>query len=121
LWRHRTIGSFNSGIYAYFSTLPVVNLDGVVNGASLLALRERRLLSYLSAEGITHLLDHAGVIYAYAPFAESAEAYREALGPGLRFSIEAAARKGGIATIEPVALVHGDVILAPLRWKAGEE
>ena len=51
------IGSFNAGLIAFESQLKVVNLDGVVNHPAFEALKARRLLAYLDAEGIDWLCD----------------------------------------------------------------
>jgi len=63
------IGSFNAGIPAYFSDRVVINLDGVVNGEALKALRERRLLAYAREAGIGYILDWKRTVEEiYAPF-----------------------------------------------------
>jgi len=54
----KKFGSFNSGIYSYFSKATVVNLDGVVNSTILPFLKERKLAEYLKQEGIEYIIDH---------------------------------------------------------------
>jgi hypothetical protein len=51
------IGSFNSGILAYYCPQRVINLDGVVNGAAYKAIKEGRIFSYLRSEKISHLVE----------------------------------------------------------------
>jgi hypothetical protein len=53
-----TVGSFNAGIYAYYSGRTVVNLDGVVNHDAFEAVRARRMLPYLQAAGVDYLVDY---------------------------------------------------------------
>ena len=64
------VGAFNAGIFGYLGERPVVNLDGVVNGEIGEAMRRKRLLAYLREKGITHVIDHRGVIESYALWAE---------------------------------------------------
>ncbi|RME00542.1 MAG: hypothetical protein D6812_09600 [Deltaproteobacteria bacterium] len=64
------VGAFNAGIFGYLGNRPVVNLDGVVNGEIEAAMRQKRLLAYLRRKGITHVIDHRGVIESYALWAE---------------------------------------------------
>lgn len=64
------LGSFNAGIYGFFSNAPVVNLDGVVNGRAALAMRERRLLGYLREERVQFVLDHESTLRDRARWAE---------------------------------------------------
>jgi hypothetical protein len=54
-------GVFQAGAVGYFSEREVINLDGVVNGAALRAMKERRMLSYLRETGIEYVADY-GVI-----------------------------------------------------------
>lgn len=61
------VASFNAGMFGFFATeqgvgRQVVNLDGVVNGEVLAAMRQRRLLAYLRQRGITHVIDHERAI-----------------------------------------------------------
>ena len=51
------IGSFNSGILAYYCPQRVINLDGVVNGAAYKAIREGRIFSYMKGEKVSHLVE----------------------------------------------------------------
>jgi hypothetical protein len=65
------IGAFNAGILAYYSGRTVINLDGVVNGAALGAIRERRILSYIQSQEIDYLFDWWITINdTYYPFFE---------------------------------------------------
>jgi hypothetical protein len=64
------VGAFNAGIYGYFADLPVVNLDGVVNGAAYEAMREHKLLAYVRSEGITHVVDHERAFAWFMVYAE---------------------------------------------------
>lgn len=52
------IGSFNSGVLAYFSGRTIVNLDGLVGNAAAAALRERRLWEYVRSQGLGYLVDN---------------------------------------------------------------
>lgn len=65
------VGAFNTGIYGYVMDRGVVNLDGVVNGQVLRAMKQKKLLSYLRQQGITHIVDHLHAIQHFATFAES--------------------------------------------------
>ena len=63
------VGSFNAGIYAYFSDRRVVNLDGVVNHEAFEAVREGQVLPYLRKAGIEYVVDYDSAIFReYAPF-----------------------------------------------------
>ena len=52
------IGSFNAGVYNYFMSRDVINLDGVVNPEALEALRSDTLADYIEAKGIGILIEH---------------------------------------------------------------
>ncbi|GEM_PF-2077646 len=59
-WSHESpvlLGSFHSGLLAYESRLPVRNLDGVVDGASLKAFEEGHVLDAFVEEGGRFLVD----------------------------------------------------------------
>ena len=63
------IVSFNSGLIGYFSQRPVINLDGVVNNASLAALEERQLARYICDSGAKWYVDFDPVVLEeYRPF-----------------------------------------------------
>ncbi|MFH1473786.1 MAG: glycosyltransferase family 39 protein [Candidatus Aenigmatarchaeota archaeon] len=47
------VGSFNSGIYIYFSERKVVNIDGVVNFKAIEALENKNVVSYMKSENVT--------------------------------------------------------------------
>lgn len=51
------IGSFNSGIYGYYSDRCVVNLDGFINNNSYYAIKEKRLFKYIKEQKIDYLVD----------------------------------------------------------------
>lgn len=51
------VASFNAGIIGYLSDRTVINIDGVVNGDALDALRERRLLDYLRSMDVSYVAD----------------------------------------------------------------
>jgi len=51
------IGSFNSGILAYYCPQRVINLDGVVNGSAFRAVREGKIFSYVREQGIGYIVE----------------------------------------------------------------
>ncbi|MFC1705539.1 hypothetical protein ACFL59_01810 [Planctomycetota bacterium] len=51
------IGAFNAGIYNYFTSMDVINLDGVVNPEALEAYKEDRLPEYIRQRNITYLIE----------------------------------------------------------------
>ena len=51
------IGSFNSGIAAWYCPQTVINLDGVANGAAYRAITAGRIFDYVREERITHLIE----------------------------------------------------------------
>jgi dolichyl-phosphate-mannose-protein mannosyltransferase len=55
-------GAFQSGTLGYFSERRVVNLDGVVNGGALRAMRERRMSEYIRSERIGAVIDFPLII-----------------------------------------------------------
>jgi hypothetical protein len=64
-----SIGSFNSGIYAYYSQRRVVNLDGVVNHAAYSAVKQKSMMAYLAEDDVDYLIDSDWAIHTeYAPF-----------------------------------------------------
>jgi len=75
------IGSFNCGIYSYFSDRMVVNLDGVINDSVIPFLEAGDLFSYLRQERIRYVIDWEGMLeFAFTRYG-GAEDYRS------RFSI----------------------------------
>ena len=50
------IGATDSGLIGYHATVPVVNLDGVVNPEASQANVESRLIDYCQREGLRYLL-----------------------------------------------------------------
>lgn len=64
-----TVGSFNAGIYAFYSEKRIVGLDGVVNHAAFEAVKNRDVLHYLQASDVDFLVDYDSAIRReYAPF-----------------------------------------------------
>ncbi len=59
------IGAFNSGVYAFFSKRPVVNLDGLINNDAYFAIRDRRLVEFIVEDDIDYVLDLADQIQLY--------------------------------------------------------
>lgn len=51
------IGSFNSGMLAYYCPQTVINLDGVVNGAAYKAVSEGKIFSYVREQGIDYIVE----------------------------------------------------------------
>ena len=51
------IGSFNSGILAYYCPQTVINLDGVVNGAAFRAVSEGKIFSYAREAALSHIVE----------------------------------------------------------------
>ncbi|MGB3904604.1 MAG: hypothetical protein WBB22_06735 [Anaerolineae bacterium] len=75
LWLRRNtpaearIGSFNSGLQAYFCDRTVINLDGTVNGEALEAIKQKDLLNYMQEMEIQYIADYSDSIHGmYAPF-----------------------------------------------------
>lgn len=62
------IGSMRrAGVTAFFSELPVENLDGKINNAVLEYKKERRLYDYLKENGITHVVEQDGKLQEVYP------------------------------------------------------
>lgn len=69
-----SVGVFNAGIMGYFASPTIVNLDGLVNNASLAAMQEYRLWSYIKEENIEYLADFDIYFdYRYRPFLDIEE------------------------------------------------
>jgi hypothetical protein len=65
------VASFNSGLQAYYSGRPVVNLDGVVDWEAIRAGENRSLLGYAQRRGATHLLDYEAYLFTqFTPYLE---------------------------------------------------
>lgn len=61
------VGSFNSGIYAYFSNRTIINLDGLVNNQAAWALQHRQLWDFTKQAELNYLIDYDRYItYRYA-------------------------------------------------------
>ncbi len=55
------IGSFNSGIYQYYTSKhDVINLDGVVNPEVLVAMKNNKVEEYILDKNITYIIDRPG-------------------------------------------------------------
>ncbi len=52
------IGSFNAGVYNFFTDREVINLDGVVNPGALAAHRDRDIAGYMRELDIAYLIEH---------------------------------------------------------------
>ncbi|MGE4605648.1 MAG: hypothetical protein AAEJ52_02780, partial [Myxococcota bacterium] len=52
------IGSFNAGVYNFYTDREVINLDGVVNPGALAAHRDRDIAGYMRDRGIEYLIEH---------------------------------------------------------------
>lgn len=56
-------GAFNSGIYGYYSSVPVVNMDGLVNNRAYRAMREGTLFTdFIRDSGIRRLVDQEMIV-----------------------------------------------------------
>jgi 4-amino-4-deoxy-L-arabinose transferase-like glycosyltransferase len=63
------VGSFNAGIYAFYSEKPIINLDGVVNNSAFEAIKNKNIIGYLAENRINYLIDYDSAIKnEYAPF-----------------------------------------------------
>lgn len=62
------IGSFNSGIFSFFSGRTVVNLDGAINSAAYAAIRKRELLLFMRDSDIQIYLDYPLSSHLYRHF-----------------------------------------------------
>lgn len=82
------IVSFNSGLIGYFSQRPVINLDGVINNASLAALEDEQLARFICDSGARWYVDFDPVVLGE---------YRSFLG-------DDASR----LNLEPVTTIRGD-------------
>jgi hypothetical protein len=52
------IGSFNAGVYNFYTDREVINLDGVVNPRALAAHRDGDIAGYMRELGIEYLIEH---------------------------------------------------------------
>jgi hypothetical protein len=52
-----SVGVFNAGIEGYFSSVRIVNLDGLVNNAAYDAMREHALWAYVRGSDIAYVAD----------------------------------------------------------------
>ena len=65
----KTIGSFNSGIYGYYSGHTVVNLDGVINNNAYYALRSKNIWEYIQ-DRTDYLVESEKVLEEFSIFAD---------------------------------------------------
>jgi len=56
------VGVFQSGLIGYYATVPVINLDGKVNGAAREALANGTMWQYICTEGIAYVTDWPSMI-----------------------------------------------------------
>jgi hypothetical protein len=63
------VGSFNAGIYSYYSGRTIVNLDGVVNHEAFLALKKKQIMPFLREKKVEYLVDSTMALTdEYGPF-----------------------------------------------------
>jgi hypothetical protein len=60
-----TIGSVNAGIVGYYSNRETVNLDGVVDGDALAAIRDHRLLGYAMERCVAYFAEFPFYLFFY--------------------------------------------------------
>ena len=75
------LASFNAGLLGYYYDRPILNLDGATDGASLPALRERRLLAWIGEQGADFLLDSPRQVADEDPDRHMTHASGRYLGP----------------------------------------
>lgn len=64
-----SVGVFNAGLEGYFSSVRVVNLDGLVNNSAFVALKNHELWKYLADQHIGYISDFdIYLTYRYKPF-----------------------------------------------------
>lgn len=74
------VGAFQSGVTGYYNE-NVINLDGKVNKAALVAMREKKVEEYLDAARIEYVLDWQGVIGGLMPRAMASGHWRRCPKP----------------------------------------
>ena len=57
------IGSWNSGIFGYFSERKVINLDGLINNDILIYLKSNSLYDYMEKQKINYIIDYDVMLY----------------------------------------------------------
>lgn len=63
------VGVYNSGLIGYFSTVTVINLDGLVNNAVYYAMKEKRVWEYIQDERLEYIADFPiSLSYRYKSF-----------------------------------------------------
>lgn len=62
--RSGRIGSFQAGLFSYFSGLDIIDLDGKVNQDAAQALRERRLARYIYQQDIRSIVEWEWLFFA---------------------------------------------------------
>lgn len=61
--RGERFGAFNAGIYGYYSTAPVVNMDGLVNNRAYRAMRDGTLFGdFIRSAGIRYIVDQEVIV-----------------------------------------------------------
>jgi len=63
--KNAKIGSFNSGLYAYFSERTIINLDGVTNNNAYYAIRDSTLKVYIE-QNTNYLVDYDDSFESFA-------------------------------------------------------
>ncbi len=116
------IGSFNAGIYGYYSRRRVVNLDGVINDNAYRAIRAGTLLSYIEAEGIRYIVDWEGQAYFFLDNFGGRAGYRKQLRKVAEFTEGRTGAKGKRLQVFEVLRsgeVERDVAPAPAEMSPG--
>lgn len=57
-----TFGSWNAGIFSYFSGRPLVNLDGLINDEVFPFIKSNSLLDYIKKRNINYLVDYEAML-----------------------------------------------------------
>ena len=57
------VGSWNSGIFGFFSEREVVNLDGLINNDILVYLKSNSLYDYIEKRKINYIIDYDVMLY----------------------------------------------------------
>ena len=58
--------AFNTGVYGYYSSVPVINMDGLVNNKAFEAMRKRTLFTdFLRDQRVSYVMDHEYIVKMY--------------------------------------------------------
>jgi len=58
--------AFNAGAYGYYSSVPLINMDGLVNNKALEAMRQRTLFTdFLRDQRVSYVMDHEYIVKMY--------------------------------------------------------